>query len=216
VIIPPGPGVLCAYGDATTQIQDEATRSYLKMAQDISNSEFLSDLHELKEKASVSLLSDGVSASDLEVSYQADVRYAGQAFQITIEFDEKAFAKDGVSLITEAFDKEHYQLFTFKLEDGHEILMIRAIVKAKQSKISSVSLSQEKHTINDCVIHESKYYHESQWHDIKIYDRAKLSAGLSIPGPAIVSEMDSTTVILPNHHALVDKVGNLIINPVES
>ena len=216
VIVPPGPGVLCAYGDATTQIQDEATRSYLKMAQDISNDEFLSDLHGLKEKASVSLLSDGVSASDLEVSYQADVRYAGQAFQITIDFDEKTFAKDGVSLITEAFDKEHYQLFTFKLEDGHEILMIRAIVKAKQSKISSVSLSQEKHAIEDCVIHESKYYHDSQWHDIKIYDRAKLSAGLTIPGPAIVSEMDSTTVILPNHQALVDKVGNLIINPVEN
>jgi N-methylhydantoinase A len=216
VIVPPGPGVLCAYGDATTQIQDEATRSYLKMAQDISNDEFLSDLHDLKEKASVSLLSDGVSASDLEVTYQADVRYAGQAFQITIDFDEKTFAKDGVSLITEAFDKEHYQLFTFKLEDGHEILMIRAIVKAKQSKISSVSLSQEKHAIEDCVIHESKYYHDSQWHDIKIYDRAKLSAGLTIPGPAIVSEMDSTTVILPNHQALVDKVGNLIINPVEN
>ena len=52
VIVPPGPGVLCAYGDATTQIQDEATRSYLKMAQDISNDEFLSDLHGLKEKAS--------------------------------------------------------------------------------------------------------------------------------------------------------------------
>ena len=216
VIVPPGPGVLCAYGDATTQIQDEATRSYLKMAQDISNDEFLSDLHGLKEKASVSLLSDGVSASDLEVTYQADVRYAGQAFQITIDFDEKTFAKDGVSLITEAFDKEHYQLFTFKLEDGHEILMIRAIVKAKQSKISSVSLSQEKHAIDDCVIHESKYYHDSQWHDIKIYDRAKLSAGLTIPGPAIVSEMDSTTVILPDHQALVDKVGNLIINPVEN
>ena len=216
VIVPPGPGVLCAYGDATTQIQDEATRSYLKMAQDISNDEFLSDLHDLKEKASVSLLNDGVSASDLEVSYQADVRYAGQAFQITIDFDEKTFAKDGVSLITDAFDKEHYQLFTFKLEDGHEILMIRAIVKAKQSKISSVSLSQEKHAIEDCVIHESKYYHDSQWHDIKIYDRAKLSAGLTILGPAIVSEMDSTSVILPDHQALVDKVGNLIINPVEN
>ena len=68
----------------------------------------------------------------------------------------------------------------------------------------------------DCVIHESKYYHDSQWHDIKIYDRAKLSAGLTILGPAIVSEMDSTTVILPDHQALVDKVGNLIINPVEN
>jgi len=36
-----------------------------------------------------------------------------------------------------------------------------------------------------------------------------------IPGPAIVSEMDSTTVILPEHEAAVDEVGNLIINPTK-
>ena len=87
------------------------------------------------------------------------------------------------------------------------------ITKAKQSKITSVLSSQEKHELADCVIHESKFYHDSMWHDIKIYDRSRLSAGMSIAGPAIVSEMDSTTVILPDHHANIDQVGNLIINP---
>ena len=129
VIIPPGPGVLCAYGDATTQIQDEASRSYLAMAQDITTDKFLSDLTDLKDKASQSLIKDGADDSSLEVTYQADVRYAGQAFQITVEFDEKEYKTKGIQLITDAFDDEHYQLFTFKLSDGHEILMIRAIVK---------------------------------------------------------------------------------------
>ena len=50
-------------------------------------------------------------------------------------------------------------------------------------------------------------------HDAKIYDRTKLHANLVIPGPAIVSEMDSTSVILPDYDAAVDQVGNLIINP---
>ena len=213
VIIPPGPGVLCAYGDATTQVQDEASRSYLNMAQDISNDQFIDDLHELKEKASTSLISDGVKSSDLEVFYQADVRYAGQAFQITIDFNEDDFAKAGINLITDAFDDEHFQLFTFKLDDGHEILMIRAIVKAKQTSLKSASLSNEKAKLEDSIIQDSKFYHEGSWHEIKIYDRSKLMEGMKVPGPAIVSEMDSTTVILPEHHAVVDKVGNLIINP---
>jgi N-methylhydantoinase A len=95
VIIPPGPGVLCAYGDATTQIQDEASRSYLAMAQDITTDKFLNDLTDLREKASQSLIKDGVSDSNLEVTYQADVRYAGQAFQITVEFDEKEYETKG-------------------------------------------------------------------------------------------------------------------------
>jgi N-methylhydantoinase A len=42
-----------------------------------------------------------------------------------------------------------------------------------------------------------------------------LQAQHLIPGPAIVSEMDSTTVILPKHEAIVDEVGNLIINPIK-
>ncbi len=212
VIIPPGPGVLCAYGDATTQVQDEASRSYLNMAQDISNDQFIADLNELKDKASTSLISDGVKPSDLEVFYQADVRYAGQAFQITIDFNEDDFAKLGINLITDAFDDEHFQLFTFKLDDGHEILMIRAIVKAKQTSLKSASLSDKKAKLEDSIIQDSKFYHEGSWHEIKIYDRSKLMEGMKVPGPAIVSEMDSTTVILPEHHAVVDKVGNLIIN----
>ena len=213
VIIPPGPGVLCAYGDATTQIQDEASRSYLAMAQDITTDKFLNDLKDLKDKASQSLMKDGVSDSNLEVTYQADVRYAGQAFQITVEFDEKEYETKGIQLITDAFDDEHYQLFTFKLSDGHEILMIRAIVKVAQAEINSSANPSSGSSLEEAIIQDSRFYHESQWHDAKIYDRNKLHAKHLIPGPAIVSEMDSTTVILPMHEAAVDEIGNLIINP---
>ena len=215
VIIPPGPGVLCAYGDATTQIQDESSRSYLAMAQDITTDKFLTDLSDLKTKASESLLKDGVSNSNLEITYQADVRYAGQAFQITVEFDEKEYQSKGIQLITDAFDDEHYQLFTFKLSDGHEILMIRAIVKVIQPEIQSVVSADSSSSLEEAVIQDSRFYHEAAWHEAKIYDRNKLHSNLLIPGPAIVSEMDSTTVILPNHEATVDKVGNLIINPTK-
>lgn len=213
VIIPPGPGVLCAYGDATTQIQDEASRSYLAMAQDITTEKFINDLKDLKDKASQSLIKDGVSDANLEVTYQADVRYAGQAFQITVEFDEKEYEAKGIQLITDAFDDEHYQLFTFKLSDGHEILMIRAIVKVAQAEINSSMNASSEYSLEEAIIQDSRFYHESQWHDAKVYDRNKLHAKHLIPGPAIVSEMDSTTVILPKHEAAVDEVGNLIINP---
>ena len=213
VIIPPGPGVLCAYGDATTQIQDEASRSYLAMAENITTQKFLDDLSDLREKASQSLIKDGADDSTLEVTYQADVRYAGQAFQITVEFNEKEFETKGIKLITDAFDDEHYQLFTFKLNDGHEILMIRAIVKVTQAEINSSTNTSSEASLNDAVIQDSRFYHESEWHDAKIYDRNKLHANHLISGPAIVSEMDSTTVVLPNHEAAVDEVGNLIINP---
>ena len=117
----------------------------------------------------------------------------------------------GVALLTDQFDAEHEQLFTFKLGDGHEILMIRAVVRAKSKAIAELKTGGAGSTLDDCCIHSSQFYYEGRWHDVKIYDRSKLHSGLVVPGPAIVVEMDSTTVILPDFEAAVDAVGNLLI-----
>jgi len=213
VIIPPGPGVLCARGDATTTVQDEATRTYIKMADDVTMEELLADLRALEERAGLSLIGDGIGKEDHEVVYQADIRYAGQAFEITLEFTEDELQKQGVAVITDQFDAEHEQLFSFKLSDGHEILMIRAVVKAKAKDMAIAAVGSAEAELKDCIVHESKFYYDGDWHDAPLYDRSKLHSGIVVPGPSIVMEMDSTTVILPGHDAKVDEVGNLLINP---
>lgn len=213
VIIPPGPGVLCAYGDATTQVQDEAARTYLTMAGDLSDAQLLADLGELQSRAGESLVADGIPENEHEVSFQADLRYVGQAFQITVDFSEQELRERGVALLTDQFDAEHEQLFTFKLGDGHEILMIRAVAKARSRAIAERTPGESGNVLADCLLHESEYYYDGQWHVAPIFDRNKLHEGLVVPGPAIVSEMDSTTVVLPGHHARVDAVGNLLIKP---
>jgi N-methylhydantoinase A len=215
VIVPPGPGVLCAYGDATTQVQDEAARTYLTMAGDLTDKQLLGDLEELRQRAGESLLADGIAVEDHEVSYQADLRYAGQAFQITVDFSKEDLQAQGVALLTEKFDAEHEQLFTFKLGDGHEILMIRALVKARTKAIAELKTGEAGTTLEECRIHDSRFYYDGQWHEIYIYARNRLHEGLVVPGPAIVGEMDSTTVVLPGFEARVDAVGNLLINPAK-
>ncbi|TDG11380.1 hydantoinase/oxoprolinase family protein [Seongchinamella unica] len=214
VIVPPGPGVLCAYGDATTQVQDEAARTYLTIATDISDEQLHADLKELQLRAGESLLADGIPLEEHEVTYQADLRYAGQAFQITVDFTEADLAERGIKLLTDQFDAEHEQLFTFKLGDGHEILMIRAVAKARARTIAELRVGKAETTLEDCKIHDSRFYYEGQWYDIAIYDRGRLHEGLVVPGPAIIGEMDSTTVVLPGYDAQVDAIGNLLINPV--
>jgi N-methylhydantoinase A len=214
VVVPPGPGVLCAYGDATTQVQDEAARTYLTMAGDLSDQQLLSDLRELQVRAGESLVADGIPVDEHEISFQADLRYAGQAFQITVDFTEAELVSRGVALLTDQFDAEHEQLFTFKLGDGHEILMIRAVAKARARAIAELRTGQAGTTLEECRVHESQFYYDGAWHDIFIYDRNRLHEGLVIPGPAIVSEMDSTTVVLPGFEAAVDAIGNLLITPV--
>lgn len=214
VIVPPGPGVLCAYGDATTRVQDEAARTYIIQADALSLEKLQSDLEELRIRASQALIADGIDESRLEVNYQADLRYSGQAFQITVDFTDDDLRGRGVEFLTDQFDAEHEQLFTFKLGDGHEILMIRAVVTAAATLDADISIAEGTGDIDAARIHESRFYFEGSWHDAAIYNRAGLGAGDVVPGPAIVSEMDSTTVVLPGYRATVDRVGNLLIEPV--
>jgi N-methylhydantoinase A len=213
VIVPPGPGVLCAYGDATTAVQDEASRTYVSMAENLTAEQLMADLEELHERAAASLDADGISRADQEVVYQADVRYAGQAFQITMDFNGPDLLEKGLALLTDRFDNEHEQLFTFALGEDHELVMIRAIVQARAKSIAREAVGQADANLADCKIHDSRFYYGGEWHEAVIYDRDLLHTGLVVPGPAIVGEMDSTTVILPGFEARVDEIGNLLINP---
>jgi len=215
VIIPPGPGVLCAYGDATTQIQDEASQTYVARVDALTTEEFIHQLDTLRARASESFEADGILADQQEVSYQADIRYAGQAFQLSLNVTVDQLQDKGLAVLTDEFDRQHEQLFTFAHGKDHEIVMIRAIVKAASSLTAELKeVSGKKTKLEDARIHDTKFYYEQEWHDAVIYDRSKLGVATVVTGPAIVVEMDSTTLILPGHAATVDKVGNLLINPV--
>ena len=214
VIVPPGPGVLCAYGDATTQIRDEASQTYVARIDELSTDELIAQLEALRARASESFEADGIPADQQEVNYQADIRYAGQAFQLSLGVTTDELKSSGLAVLTDEFDRQHEQLFTFAHGKDHEIVMMRAIVKATSSLSADLKeVSDEKTKLADAKIHDTKYYYETEWHDAVIYDRSQLGVGTVIPGPAIIVEMDSTTLILPGHAATVDKVGNLLINP---
>ncbi|MDB2544942.1 hydantoinase/oxoprolinase family protein [Woeseiaceae bacterium] len=213
VIIPPGPGVLCAYGDATTQVRDEASQTYVKKVDDINLEQFLSELEALKIRASISFEKDGIAADKQEVTYQADIRYAGQAFQISLGVSAEEMKEKGLEILTEEFDRQHEQLFTFAHGKDHEIVMLRAVVKAQNEGMVDIKITGKEQSLDEAKIHDSKFYFENKWYDVTIFDRSKISIDTKVPGPSIVQEMDSTTVILPGHTATVDSVGNLLINP---
>jgi len=213
VIVPPGPGVLCAYGDATTQIQDEATQSYVRRADQISVDEFVAELEQLNARAGESFERDGIPAEQQEVSYVADIRYAGQAFQLSLETTADAIRDKGLAVLTDEFDRQHEQLFTFAHGKDHEIVMLRAVVRAKRIGMADIDISARGTSLDEARIHDTRFYYDGDWHEAVIYHREKLGAGTRVAGPAIVQEMDSTTLVLPGHNAVVDDIGNLLINP---
>jgi N-methylhydantoinase A len=208
VIVPPSPGVLCALGDATTSARSESARTVLRRFADLADDDLAAILHELAADAGARLAAQGVPEAGQTTTYQVDVRYHGQGFEIPIDVDQP----DLVALAA-AFDAEHERLFSFLLTVDHELVNARATVTGPRPSVSPVTLPPGEGPPEPVDRHP--IFVEGATVDAAVYDRATLRAGDVISGPAVVTEMDSTTLILPGHAATVHPSGSLLIEPVE-
>jgi len=212
-IIPPGPGVLCALGDATTAVRDESSRTFIRKFAETSKDEIAKLLKTQAGDAASALASEKVAAADMEFTYQVDVRYHGQGLRLTVDVDLKRLEKEGLDAIRRPFDEEHTRLFTFALPLEHEFVALRAVVQGKGISIRRQVIARGGPSPAAAVVGRQKSYMDGKDCTAIVYDRALLKSGNRIAGPAIVMEMDSTTVILPKHHGKVDAYGNILIYP---
>ena len=214
VIIPPGPGVLCAYGDATTRVRDEASRTFVRRFDETTDAEVAEALEALARQAAEALNAEGVPRNEQTTLYQIDLRYHGQGMQLTVDVTPEEFAQGGLREVARRFDELHEQLFTFRLDTMHESYNLRALVQGRESAATAEELPRGNGDASGAIRERTQIYFEGREHPAQIYDRALLKAGDRIAGPAIVTEMDSTTLILSGHTGAVDEVGNILIRPM--
>jgi N-methylhydantoinase A len=215
VIVPPSPGVLCALGDATTSARDESARTCLRRFADLTGGELAGILRDLSSAASGRLTGQGIPENEQQVSYQVDVRYFGQGFDIPVDVDP-AWLDDpdqALRIIGERFDAEHERLFSFVLPVDHELVNARASVSGPRPNVTPTVLEPGTGDPAAARTGQARIWVEGGWQDAARYDRTLLKAGDVLPGPAIVTEMDSTTLVLPGHVATVDNSGSLLIRP---
>lgn len=216
VIIPPGPGVLCAYGDATTRVRDESSRTLIKRFSETSGREVAKILEELAATAAQTLDAEKVPRGDQSVTYQVDMRYHGQGLLLTVDADIQALRDGDLDAISDPFDKIHTQLFTFALEAEKEIVNLRAVVQGKPTLVHAEKMEQGGADPGAAMVGKQTIYMDDREQQAVIYDRIRFKAGNCIPGPAIITGMDSTCVIHSDHVGEIDEYGNIIINPTDS
>ncbi len=211
-ISPVSPGVLCALGDATTRMRTETARSWSRLAQDTKPEDLVAVLAEMAEQVTGELLSDGVPADEITTAFEVDVRYAGQAFEVPLTISADLLAAEGIAGILGRFDEEHKRLFTFNMDTPHEIVNLRAVALGRALDLPAAPLEQGNGDPSAAKLRDHTLWMDGREHAAVIYDRALLKAGDIIPGPAIVCEMDSTTLIESDCVGTVDSVGNILIN----
>jgi N-methylhydantoinase A len=211
-ISPVSPGVLCALGDATTRMRTETARSWSRLANETKPEDLIAVLAEMAAQVKGELLSDGVPEAEITTSFEVDVRYAGQAFEVPLAISAEVLNQDGIGGVLARFDEEHKRLFTFNMDTPHEIVNLRAVALGRALDLPAAELEKGNGDPAAAKIRDHVLWMDGREQAAVIYDRAKLRAGDMIPGPAIVCEMDSTTLIESGCVATVDAVGNILIN----
>lgn len=211
-VSPVSPGVLCALGDATTRMRTETARSFSQLASATHADELIATLTDMAAQTRSELLSDGVADEAIETQFEVDVRYAGQAFEVPLTITLDVLERDGVGGLLARFDTEHLRLFTFNMETPHEIVNLRAVALGPVLDLPAAELPKGNGDPAAAKMRDHKLWMDGKEQAAVIYDRAKLRQGDVIHGPAIVIEMDSTTLIETGCVAKVDPVGNILIN----
>jgi N-methylhydantoinase A len=179
----------------------------------ISAAEVAQILRQLASDASDGLKQENVPAADMQTSYQVEVRYRGQGLRLSVDVRLDELEERGLLAISEKFDAEHKRLFTFTLSLEHELVTLRAAVRGKSIQVERPAVRRGGADPEGAQVGTQRAHMDGEDLTAKVYERAKLQAGNVIAGPAIVMEMDSTTVILPGHRGNVDGFGNILIYP---
>jgi len=212
-VSPVAPGVLCALGDATTRMRTETARSLSKRKSLTSKEEVIALLAEMDHQVRAELIADGIPEAEIETSFEVDLRYAGQAFEVPMTIDKELLERGGLEALTTRFDEEHRRLFTFNMESEHELVNLRAVALGRRLDLPAIELAKGDGNPVAAKIRDHELWMDGGPQAAVLYDRAKLRQGDVIRGPAVVTEMDSTTLIETRHIGTVDAFGNIMITP---
>jgi N-methylhydantoinase A len=216
VIVPPAPGLLCAIGDLVADFRDEFAQTYIRLLADASGSEVAEILDGLGEHARTWLEGEGIAPEAQRLAFTADMRYHRQGYEIPVALEPDEVRAGGLADLEERFNGLHEQLYGFRMPGtACEIVNLRAVGYGTVPKLELPTGELGSADASAAVADEHEVLFEGKRVPTTIYDRSKLTPGATFDGPAIVTEFDSTTVVLPGHRAAVDAGFNILITPID-
>ena len=208
-IIPKTPGLLAAYGLLTEDMRRDFVQTSVM---DLGQTDFsvITTMYDrLEHDADVWFDKEQIPMDERGLDYYLDMRYKGQNYEISVPYDKSI---QNVEALRERFTETYLRLYSYTSED--EVQIVNFGLSAI-GRISKPRIEREDYVGEDsssAIMGERMVLLEDGSRENYIlYDREKLHCGNVINGPAIVEQMDSTTIILNNQKAVVDEYFNMII-----
>ncbi len=201
VLIPPAPGVLCAEGLLAADLKAEFSRT-LPAAGTADDAKVLPILASLHREAEAWFDAERVALPDRGTEEVALMRYAGQGGELAVPWGGAADAA------RKAFVQAHQALYGFTLDVAAELVTLRVEASGRlpQAVMAQVAPGPMPAPAGRMVVH---FAQGDQ--DVPLYDRASLRAGNGFTGPAIVTQLDATTLVPPGWTVEVHPSASLVL-----
>jgi N-methylhydantoinase A len=211
IVVPPGPGLLSALGLLVSNLKAEFTRTCLQKAGAFDAATVARVFGELESEAVAWLDAETVPAEARRITWHASLRYQHQGFELNVPWPSRDVTDASAAAAVAAFHRLHERLYTFAQEDTPvEIVTLRVDARGVFPAPSLRELPPAG-PIADARIGTQTVSLASGPAAAAIYARDRLGAGARIDGPAILTQLDATTLLLPGQVGTVDRFGSLIV-----
>jgi N-methylhydantoinase A len=210
VIVPLYPGVFSAIGLMMSDVKHDYVQSKMDPIAALAPAEVDAMFALLTAHAAADLHADGFTEAQVGIERAVDMRYAGQGYEITIPCD--AAATEDLARLRARFDAQHAIMFGHNApEEPVEIVSYRVRGIGKVPPVEMPRFARAGTRLADAERARRPVRFAGETVDCPVYQREMLDVGLTVPGPAVLDQLDCTTVICPGQVARVDAWKNLIV-----
>lgn len=207
-IIPQSPGTASALGLLVTDLKHDYATTLIQRLDRIEPQALEQTFCALEEQGRETLRREGMPEAAMAFRRQVDLRYVGQSHELTLPLAGPA----QLTQLLEQFHRTHDRAYGFSAPgEDVELVSVRlaAIGQIAKPALAPLAKAAEEATAKG---QRPVYFAESEGYvNCPVYDRYALGAGARVRGPAIVEEIDSTTVVHPHYQVRVDEVGQMVL-----
>jgi N-methylhydantoinase A len=214
VLVPRDPGNVSAFGLLTVDVRNDYVRTAVSRHTDLDLDALAGFYADLQEQAALSLDKEGFDRADHRYVRTADLRYAGQAFEVRVPAPDGPVDDAFAQSVAKAFHEAHEQLYGYAFRDDPRQpvewvnLRVSGIGPIERPRLREIE-SREGGADRARTGVRPVYFDD--WAETPVYWRADLAPGDVVTGPAIIEEFGSTVPVHPGFRATVDRFGNLLV-----
>ena len=209
VVVPPHPGLCSAFGALIADWRVDKVRTSLMRSGSISPERVNGVLDEMTTAAVDDLRAQGFHGQPL-IYRAVDMRYAGQNYEREVPIPEGEITASAVDALLDQFAKLHDAHYGFRLA-GEAVELINFRVRAVGYPDPVEPRWDGEARPASAATVRRLYFREVGWVDCPVFRRGHLTVGQELPGPALIEEEDSNTLVPPGDHARVLSGGLITI-----